>query len=170
MTTVRGLEPIIVQLDTLKFLNNGARLVFEQASTFAADKAQLYAPKYRGQLVGAIRTEVDEAQLPMWAKTGVLDHPYGTPIGSQAFAMEYGTGLKAEGENARGGRHFPPPKALDNWAKQHGLPNGFVAARAIWQAGGLEPRRYMRQAEEDARRELPAIIARAEHQIEQDWP
>lgn len=61
--------------------------------------------------------------------------------------MEYGTGLLAEGPGPRKGKaHYPPPSALDLWAKAHGWPNGWVLSQRIGERGGLEPRYFLRDA------------------------
>ena len=55
-------------------------------------------------------------------------------------------------------RHFPPPRALEVWARRHGLPNGFVAARAIYRAGGLRPRRFLQRAFEQNQARIVRIL------------
>lgn len=66
-----------------------------------------------------------------------------------AVYLEYGTGTLAEGPGPKKGRrHYPPPAALDPWAKAHGWPNGWVLSRHIGDRGGLEPRYFLRDATE----------------------
>lgn len=38
---------------------------------------------------------------------------------------------------------MPPPKALDRWAKRHGIPSGYIVARAILAKGGLKPHPFL---------------------------
>lgn len=60
-----------------------------------------------------------------------------------AEAVEYGAKFSK----------MPPSSALDAWARRHGLPNGFVVARAIQRRGFLKPRPFLIPAwrEESAR-------------------
>lgn len=163
---INGLDELRRKLNKKTLLAKPLGMFFKRTSQLGASEAERDAPKDLGRLSGAIKNDVDRSAIPMWAKWGVLDHPYGTKIGLSAFAQEYGTGLLAEGENAKGGRHFPPPAALEGWARRHGIPNGFLVARAIWRRGGLRPRRFMRKSQSTVESKLPGEIKKTEKEIE----
>lgn len=52
----------------------------------------------------------------------------------KAAAIEFGTAPAAPGGLKR---HFPPPDALEGWARRHGFPpgSGYLIARAIYMHG-----------------------------------
>ena len=101
--------------------------------------AKIAAPVDTGKLRASIVPEVA-------LKDNVLEGVVGSNV-KYAPYMEFGTGMHTErAMMGAGGRHFPPSSALELWAKRHRLPNGFVVARAIFRAGGLKPRRFLRQA------------------------
>jgi hypothetical protein len=108
-----------------------ARRMLDRATLHIEQKAKSFAPVDTGRLRASITHSVDPRPIPAWGMTGTNVH-YARP-------MEYGT--------KRG--HFPPPRALQTWAKRHGLPNAFLVARAISRQG-LRPRAYMSKGFEDS--------------------
>jgi hypothetical protein len=75
---------------------------------------------------------------------------------------EYAPGVE-EGTGVFAGkaRYFPSPAGLEVWAQRHGLPNGFVAALAIYKAGGTRPREFLKKALEKNRDKIKARIGHA---------
>lgn len=76
---------------------------------------------------------------------------------SYAPYMELGTGIFV-GRPA----YFPPPSALDVWARRHGLASGYVVALAIYRAGGIRGRKFLLRA---FQLNLNRIVARLERAI-----
>lgn len=76
-----------------------------------------------------------------------------------AIYMEFGTGALTDWPGGGKGYHFPPPAALERWARRHGFGEngGFVVARAIARRGGLAPRRYLRTAIEESLQDYERI-------------
>ena len=62
-------------------------------------------------------------------------------------------------------RHFPPPSALETWAKRHGMGSGYVVARAIFLKGGLRPRRFLQGAIEKNAAKIHELLSRAVDKI-----
>jgi hypothetical protein len=63
--------------------------------------------------------------------------------------------------------HWPPIKALEGWAKRHGIP-AFLVARSIARKG-IKADRWFTDAIEDADRDLPGLLQHAASSIEQGW-
>lgn len=101
------------------------------------------------------RTPVDTGRLrssltkAVYRGADVIEGTVGTRV-FYALYIEYGTGIYGEGPGAKGRRYFPPPGALEVWARRHGFESGYEVARAIWLRGGTEPRRFLRGALEHA--------------------
>lgn len=134
------------------------------------------APVWRGHLRRSLTHEVDSADLPMWAKAG-------TNLSPIAESMEFGTGLLSEAPDSKGGRHFPPPAALDAWAIDHGFRTGsrkaaqedaaaapgtygLMVSQLIYRRGGLRPRRYLRTAAKDTESKIGGWLTQMAAEIE----
>jgi len=64
--------------------------------------------------------------------------------------------------------HWPPVKALEGWARRHGIP-AFLVARAIARKGTKETK-FLRGAwDETARRELAPGMRRLVDQVQVNW-
>jgi len=63
--------------------------------------------------------------------------------------------------------HWPPVKALQGWARRHGIP-AFLVARKIAK-DGTERTDWFGGAIKDAQRDLPGILRRACAKIESNW-
>jgi hypothetical protein len=168
---VKGLKELIAKLDD-SMLDKPLRNFFNRATITIQGRARTNAPVgTSGQLRNFIVTDVDQSHPPLWAKVGVMAGD-GKML-QKARAMEFGTGLLAEGPNAKGGRHFPPWGArnpdLELWAKRHGFPNGFVVARIIGRRGGLKPRRYLRDAFRDSMGDIKGHLNRMASEIQSIW-
>ena len=163
----KGMEKIISRLSP-GLLNDHLRKFLIRSSTIVQNKARDNANERAhdsGQLLTSIIPEIDSSAPPLWAKVGHLGAGEGSTLWWKAVAMEYGTGLLAEGPNASGKRHWPPPSALDVWAKRHGFPSGAVVARMIGFRGGLTPRRYLRDALQKSLAATENEIARVSNEI-----
>lgn len=90
----------------------------------------------------------------------------------KGIAAELGTVAKyapyiefGAGPAAGHGRFFPPPDALEMWARHHGFDSAWPICRAIYERG-LRPRPYLGPAYQDYEGELIIEIERA---LEKDW-
>jgi len=165
-TTIRGLERLIKKASP-EILAGPLRKFFERSTITVQGAAREKAPKDNGQLANSIATEIDPGNPhPLWGKVG-------TNLTPRASALEFGTGLLAEGEGAKGGVHFPPwgdrNPELELWARRHGFPNGFVVARAIARRGGLHPLRYLRNALAESRGQIQSFLTQAERDVRALW-
>lgn len=106
---------------------------FRESAVLVLNDAKRKAPVDTGRLRNSLAAEV---RVRGRVITGVV----GTNV-KYAPYMEMGTGKYAGRK-----RHFPPPKALDVWARRHGFSSGYVVARAIFMQGGLKPRRFLQEA------------------------
>ena len=101
-----------------------------EATMLVTNTARREAPVDTGRLRASITPEVRVEGKDMVGIVGsnVMYAPY----------MELGTGIYA-------GRspYFPPPSALEVWAKRHGT-TGYIVALAIFRAGGLKPREFLK--------------------------
>jgi len=158
---IRGLDRIQRKLGDARFLQRPMRTFFDKSAIAVERRAKQNAPIDTGRLRSSITHQVDKAPLPMWAKVGtdVFYGPY----------QEFGTGLLAEGVGGKGGRHWPPSAALDLWARRHGIPSGYLVARAIGLRGGLRPRRYMRNALKDSLNDIKRFLREAGSDIAREW-
>lgn len=131
---------------------------FESASYAVQTRAQRNAPVDTGRLRTSITHEIDRGTPPLWAKIGTNVHyaPY----------MEYGTGIFAEGPEAKGGMHWPPGGALEPWAQRHGFESGWQVAYAIGRRGGLRPRRFLRNALKDSTGDIRRFLRDMGNQIQ----
>jgi len=128
------------------------------------EDAKRGTPADNGRLRTSITHEVDNAIMPEWAVVG-------TNLEYAPF-MEYGTGLFAEGDPAEksgSGRHWPPGDALDVWAERHGWESGAAVAAAIGRRGGLEPRRFMRNALENNQGYIQEQVDKCGDEIGKLW-
>ena len=121
------------------------RVFFEKSTRTMQTRAKQNAPVDTGNLRNHIDQKVDRAKVPQWAWMGV-DAPEGSPRWFQARAMEFGTGRRGDPAVSHKSTHFPPGPALDVWARRHGFESGWQVAKAIAKKGGLDPRRFLRNA------------------------
>jgi len=127
-----------------------------------------------GETRKGITSAIDDAALPLWARAGSnLD---------KARWGEYGTGKLSEDPESDKGPHWPPPEELQVWALKHGFKDdvdkegnpvgniwrtaGGKVSKAIGIRGGLEPRRFLRDATDEIEKQIPALIDAAIAQIE----
>ena len=143
-----GLEEVVRKLDGV-ILQGPLKKFFERIGRSAQARIQELTPVDTGRLRGSINTTVDTASVPLWAKvsTAVLYANY----------VELGTRP-----------HFPPPGALDTWARRHGFENGFVVARIIAMKG-TKARYMFRDGLEKAKASFDGFIRTAESDIKGAW-
>ncbi len=166
---VRGLKEIVRALQPRALLSRPLTNFLQRWSISVQSEARKRAPVDTGHLRNMIGQEVDKSPLPLWAKAGI-DANAGSPLWFKARAMEYGTGLRGDPEVSHEAGHFPPGAALDTWAKRHGAPNGWVIAAAIARRGGLDPRRYLRNAAQFVEQSrLGTFLEQLRSEIAQNW-
>jgi hypothetical protein len=111
---------------------------------------------WKGHDRRSLTSERDQATFPHWAR-----------VGSNSKTLrwgEFGTGTKSEDPQSSKKRHWPPASALEPWARAHNT-TGFLVARAIGRRGGLEPRRFLRNAVKDSERRIPGWLATAAREM-----
>lgn len=133
---------------------------FKKCGIYVSDRAKELAPVDTGRLRSSLTYVVDEGEPPQQVAIGsnVEYAPY----------MEFGTGLVTDGEGG-GARHWPPSDALDVWAARHGFSSGADVARIIGMRGGLEPRRYLRNAFEQSREAINGFLNDMKDDIANGW-
>lgn len=142
--TQRKLEQVVADLRGEPLLG-----AMRDATLIVQGAAKQAAPVDSGRLRASISPEIrrDGDTIQGVVGSNVKYAPY----------MELGTGTFA-GKKP----YFPPPKALDTWARRHGVAGGgFVVARAIYKAGGLRPRRFLQGAFEQNEGRIREKIERA---------
>ena len=146
---IEGLDKLARKANRNHLLGGPLKRFFTSSAIAVQRNAKKRVPVDTGRLRRSITYEVDAAGIPLWAKVGsnVEYAPY----------QEFGTSA-----------HFPPPAAMETWARRHGLPNGFVAARAI-AAHGVPEKRYMRGGLEDSVPEIRRHLVTAAGAIEEKW-
>lgn len=138
---------------------------FRTWGVMTSNYAKEGAPVNKGQLRASLTWEympMDSLGIPKGVRAGTnVEH---------AIFMEGGTGtledLRAI-DNPVGGRkrHWPPPEALEEWARLHGA-DPFVVARAIGIRGGLKPRRFLRNAYDKSELMIPNLLNVLKSEIE----
>lgn len=111
-----------------------------------------------GETRRSLTSERDAATPPIWARVGSNL--------KKARWGEYGTGLLSDDPESSHRRYFPPPAALDRWAKKHGFASGWVVANAIYRKGGTEPRHFLRDASEASKAKIPGWLSTMSKEIE----
>jgi hypothetical protein len=131
----------------------------------------------RGQAAQDVTTRIESASLPLWSMVGGND--------PKLRWGEYGTGLLSEDPKSNKKRHFPPPGALQMWARRHGFKDdpppksgrplniwrtaGGKVAKAIGKRGGIEPRRFMRETFAEAPTHVRKFLQILAQDIEALW-
>ncbi len=123
--TSDGLNDIAKDLQGQKFRRDMLR-----ATLFVLRDSKKNAPVDTGRLRSSIQNSIRRKSFFGRGVVGVV----GSNV-EYAAPMELGTTHTK----------MPPVRALEGWARRHGM-NAFVVARAIFRRGGLEPRHYLRDA------------------------
>ena len=157
---IQGLASMLRKLGP-KLVADQMRVFLTKSAIVVQNRARQKTPVDRGRLRNSITTEVDGAQVPLWAKIGT-NVPSAKPV-------EFGTGLLSEAPDSKKRRYFPPPAALDLWARRHGLPSGFVVAMAIFKRGGTKPVRMLINALRDSQSDISGYLKDAGRAIGRKW-
>lgn len=114
---------------------------------------------WKGHTRRSLTSERDTATFPHWARVG-------SNLQTARWG-EFGTGLKSEDPESSKKRHWPPYKSpgIQKWAREHNQ-NPYLLARKIGRRGGLEPRRFLRNAVKDSERRIPGWLAQASREME----
>lgn len=126
LETQRKFEQVIVDLTGPPMLD-----AMRQSVLWVQNDAKREAPVDTGRLRASITPEVNVRN------ENIVEGIVGSNV-EYAPYMELGTGVFAG--NAA---YFPPPSALDVWARRHGMGSGYMVALAIFRAGGTKPRRFL---------------------------
>ena len=157
---IEGMDRVLSKLSP-DLLAKPVASFFTRAAITVQNEARTLAPVDTGRLRSSISYKVDTAKVPHWAKVGtnVFYAPY----------MEFSTGYQTDGSGGRK-RHWPPPDALNTWAKRHGVEGGgFAVAKAIGRRGGLRPRRYLRGALEHSLDAIRDALTKLSQDIKVEW-
>lgn len=135
---VKGFESLLGKLNAEKLMAEPMRKFYKRAAVIAQRYARQLSPVDTGRLRGSITYEVDAAEFPTFAAIGsVVEYaPY----------VEYGTGTESDGPNASGKPHFPAGVSAKTGRVLKGFP-------------GFRPRRYLRDAIQKLRSDMPALLA-----------
>jgi hypothetical protein len=144
-----------------KWLGKPLRRFHQKATLKLQGIARENAPADRGQLKQSLTYRVSNEPIPLSSQVGTNK--------TYAKAQEYGTGLLSEAPDSLGKRHFPPPDALETWARRHGFESGYQVAMIIYKRGGLRPTRFLRNAFNDGARYVERYLREAGREIERLW-
>lgn len=127
MVTIRieGIPELRHKLDNPNLIAGPVREFLLKSSFTVEGKAKQLAPVDTGRLRASITSIIRPTQAMV------------APTVNYGAAVEYGTRP-----------HFPPPDALEGWARRHGFPSAggaFLLARSISRRG-TRPQPYMRPA------------------------
>jgi hypothetical protein len=128
-TATPKLEQIISDMGGVAF-----ERVIEAGLPVVLDAVVKNAPYDQGGLKSSITSET------LRTSPGIVEGIVGSKLFYAPF-QEFGTGVFA-GKSP----HRPPSGALDGWASRHGIPNGYLVARAIGLRGGLRPVGFFKRA------------------------
>lgn len=165
---IKGFEELIKTVNDPQLLGQPLNKFLTKSAIAIQNRARKNAPVDRNQLRQAISCEVQKSPIPAWAKIGVIAAPFGTPMGTKAFSMEYGTGQFSE-HSKTAGLKAAYSESLNRWATRHGFKNGYQVAAIINKRGGLLPRRFLREAYRDSEADVKKFAAEAMADIRNRW-
>lgn len=157
---IDGLAELIDVTDP-KILSRPLRNFFNRSSETVKNNIKPLTPVDRGRLRSSMSHVVDSSSPPLWARIGT-NVKYAKPV-------EFGTGKLSDAPDSSNRRYFPPPSALDVWAKRHGFTSGYQVAFAIWKRGGTAPRRMMRDGFDASVQKINSFLADAAREIGLEW-
>ena len=134
---------------------------FKRCGIYVSDRAKELAPVDTGRLRASLTYVVDTGEPPQQVEMGT-NVEYAKPV-------EFGTGMLSDAPDSSQSRHWPPAAALDVWAARHGFSSGAHVARIIGMRGGLEPRRYLRNAFEQSREAINGFLNDMKDDIANGW-
>ena len=109
--TVSGIPETIAKLDYRPLIEIPLRNFLLKSAFAVEGKAKEFAPVDTGRLRASITSRIEETKATI------------APTVHYGAHVEFGTRP-----------HFPPPSALEPWARRHGM-NAFAVARAISRRG-----------------------------------
>lgn len=165
---IKGLDELICKCDS-KILREPFKRFFERSAITVQSKARQNAPVDTGQLRSSIVYQVDESNVPGFARVGVLNAAEGAPLWFKARAMEYGTGRAGDPAVSHKSGHYPPGAALRVWASRHGFSSGYAVATAIGRRGGLKARPYLRPALRDSVSAIREFLKQLRDEVRAVW-
>ncbi len=149
---IEGLDELLKKLEPRQ-LNGPLRRFFQRSTITVQNQARQKAPVDTGRLRSSIATQVDHSTPPMWGKIG-------TNVKYAPF-VEFGTRP-----------HWPPPGALQPWARRHGFPPGpegdFLVRRAIARHG-TRAQPYLIPALEESMGDIRRFLDKMADEIEEAW-
>lgn len=157
---IENLDKLLRKLDRPSWVAGPAGRFLDRWRFAVEAGGKRNAPSWRGHLRRSITSKRDQSFFPRHAEVGT-NNPAAKP-------MEFGTGLLSDAPDSSHKRHWPPGAALEPWALAHGFGpgGGFVVARAIGLRGGLKPRRFLRDAADDAEGKIGGWLAQMAGDIE----
>ncbi len=158
--TIEGLDEAIAKCSPA-LIAGPLRAFWERACISVENRARETCVVDTGRLRSSIGHEIDNANVPEWAKVG--SSVYYAPF------VEYGTGRFATGEGGGGGDHWPPGEALDQWASTHGFASGAQVAGIIGRRGGLMPKPFLGPAFENSTEDINRALELLKSEIAAGW-
>lgn len=139
---IEGLEQLRAKLTSSR-VDGPVNRFLDRGAIFIQGAARRHAPVDLSRLRNSIGTET----------SGRRERRVG-PGAEHGLYVEMGTRP-----------HFPPPAALEGWARRHGFASGYAAARAISRSG-TKAQPFMRPAAEEGegfvRAQVPVLAAEIE--------
>lgn len=165
---IKGLAKMLKKLD-VKLVGEPLRTFFTRAAIVVQGAARTHTPVDAGQLRNSIVYEVDSGAMPLYAKIGPLKAKEGSALHDKARAMEFGTGRQGQPGVYHKAQHWPPPAALDVWARRHGFDSGAQVARIIGRRGGLKPRKFLQRGLQESLGQIRSLVGRLGDDIRNAW-
>lgn len=130
----RALNEMMRRLDP-QSSRSALRQGMDAAMRDAANQAKLQTPVDTGLLRASISSEARDDGDDVIGVVGT-NKEYAKPV-------EYGSGIFSEAPDSKRSPFFPPPAALEGWAKRHNT-SAYAVAWAIFKRGGTRPARMFR--------------------------
>lgn len=169
--TIEGLDEALAKMEPSLYAEPLRQMFTKAAITIQSAARENAMSRWHdtGQVANEIVYQIDGTDPPQYAKVGLLNASPGSPLWFKARAGEYGTGSAGDPSVSHMASHWPPGDALGVWAGRHGFDNGFQVAAAIGKRGGLEPRRYLRDAFQSAKSTVQGLIAEFAAAVGAKW-
>ena len=144
---IDGAEKLRAKLSDPNFVGGPLRDFLQRAGHEVESEAKQRAPVDTGHLQGSIQPRVSGTQVSI-----------GTPV-KYAPYVEFGTRP-----------HYPPPNALQPWARRHGFgPRGHFMLAAIIAKRGTKPHPFLIPGYEAARGAIDGYVEELARDIERNW-
>lgn len=146
--TLTGTDQLIAKLSTDVLVTEPMREFFERSTDELKQNIRDLTPQWHGGLRGDIQKEVDSSSPPTWAKVGTnLFYAIFVEMGTQP--------------------HWPPIKAIAEWANYHGIPP-FLVARAI-SLHGTPAIKMFEEGTDNSMDAIDGFMQDAGEQIKEIW-